>query len=110
MQYWKRIARWVQVWWGIMLNAQSLALGTNMLRNFYPVPQAVHLNPLTVTQKTIDQILSKAKSLKHLGRQKMDGTSKSNISSSAFQSGQIRGKDKLSWWKNWHLISIYQSR
>lgn len=39
-----------------MINAQSLALGTNMLRNFCPVPQAVHLNPLKVTQKIIDQI------------------------------------------------------
>ncbi|RZS23764.1 hypothetical protein BHM03_00056747, partial [Ensete ventricosum] len=31
-----------------MVNAQSLALGTNMLRNFCPVPQAIHLDPLKV--------------------------------------------------------------
>lgn len=106
-----------------MLNALRFALGTYMLSNFGPVTKSIHFNTLKsnsiICRSSLQLLLTYKKitivnKMPRIWSQNLKPenwcTSKSSISSSAFQSGQIKGNDKLSCWKNISKMNLSQEK
>lgn len=100
--YWERKARGVHICSIIVVNTLLPSSCSHMFRNFGPITKAIHFNTLHRSGKrTIDIRCRFFRSIRNRIRKKVSklNTSSNSISSSAFQSGHMSGKDKLSCWK-----------